>query len=65
MFASSTICIAVTDEVYEHIVFDGEHIPLATLPGMRERDADHLLGRQDVLVHRLEDRLGLRCPPRS
>ena len=29
--------IAVTDEVYEHIVFDGEHIPLATLPGMAER----------------------------
>lgn len=29
--------IAITDEVYEHLVFDGEHIPLATLPGMRER----------------------------
>jgi N-succinyldiaminopimelate aminotransferase len=30
--------IAVTDEVYEHLTFDGvEHIPLATLPGMRER----------------------------
>jgi len=29
--------IAVTDEVYEHIVFDGEHVPLATLPGMAER----------------------------
>ncbi|HBY94665.1 MAG TPA: aminotransferase [Chloroflexi bacterium] len=30
--------IAVTDEVYEHIVFDGnEHIRLATLPGMWER----------------------------
>ena len=29
--------IAVTDEVYEHLVFDGEHIPLAGLPGMRER----------------------------
>jgi N-succinyldiaminopimelate aminotransferase len=29
--------IAVTDEVYEHIVFEGDHIPLATLPGMRER----------------------------
>ena len=29
--------IAVTDEVYEHIVFDGEHVPLATLPGMRDR----------------------------
>jgi N-succinyldiaminopimelate aminotransferase len=30
--------IVVTDEVYEHLVFDGaEHIPLATLPGMFER----------------------------
>ena len=27
--------VAITDEVYEHLVFDGEHIPLATLPGMR------------------------------
>jgi aspartate/methionine/tyrosine aminotransferase len=26
-------CIAITDEVYEHLVFDGEHIPLATLSG--------------------------------
>jgi aspartate/methionine/tyrosine aminotransferase len=30
--------LAVTDEVYEHLTFDGaEHIPLASLPGMRER----------------------------
>ncbi|MFI9001318.1 pyridoxal phosphate-dependent aminotransferase [Streptomyces sp. NPDC053541] len=30
--------LVVTDEVYEHLVFDeGEHIPLASLPGMRER----------------------------
>jgi len=29
--------LAVTDEVYEHLVFDGAHVPLATLPGMRER----------------------------
>ncbi len=29
--------VAVTDEVYEHLVFDGEHVPLATLPGMRHR----------------------------
>jgi N-succinyldiaminopimelate aminotransferase len=30
--------IAVTDEVYEHIIFDGcRHIPLATLPGMADR----------------------------
>ena len=29
--------IAVADEVYEHMVLDGEHVPLATLPGMAER----------------------------
>jgi N-succinyldiaminopimelate aminotransferase len=29
--------IAVTDEVYEHLVFDGQHTPLAGFPGMRER----------------------------
>jgi N-succinyldiaminopimelate aminotransferase len=29
--------LVVTDEVYEHIVFEGEHVPIATLPGMRER----------------------------
>ncbi|MFN2451264.1 MAG: pyridoxal phosphate-dependent aminotransferase [Candidatus Dormibacteria bacterium] len=29
--------LVVTDEVYEHMVFDGEHVPLASLPGMRER----------------------------
>ena len=29
--------VVVTDEVYEHIVFEGTHTPIATLPGMRER----------------------------
>jgi N-succinyldiaminopimelate aminotransferase len=29
--------ICVSDEVYEHLVFDGRHIPIATLPGMAER----------------------------
>lgn len=29
--------ICVTDEVYEHLVYDGEHVPMAALPGMRER----------------------------
>jgi N-succinyldiaminopimelate aminotransferase len=29
--------IAITDEVYEHLVYDGKHVPLATLPGMWER----------------------------
>jgi len=30
--------LAVTDEIYEHILYDGAvHIPMASLPGMRER----------------------------
>ncbi|WP_240665765.1 aminotransferase class I/II-fold pyridoxal phosphate-dependent enzyme [Agromyces sp. LHK192] len=29
--------LIVTDEVYEHLVFDGRHVPIATLPGARER----------------------------
>src|SRR5687767_9022951 len=29
--------LAVTDEIYEHIRFEGDHVPLATLPGMRDR----------------------------
>ncbi len=29
--------LCVTDEVYEHILYDGEHVPMASLPGMRER----------------------------
>ena len=29
--------LAVTDEIYEHIYYEGEHIPIATLPGMGER----------------------------
>lgn len=30
--------VAVTDEIYEHILYDGHtHIPMATLPGMKDR----------------------------
>jgi N-succinyldiaminopimelate aminotransferase len=29
--------LVVTDEVYEHLVYDGAHVPMATLPGMRDR----------------------------
>jgi N-succinyldiaminopimelate aminotransferase len=40
--AIAAVCVrhdllVVTDEVYEHIVFDGTHLPIASLPGMRER----------------------------
>ncbi|MEZ5193462.1 MAG: aminotransferase class I/II-fold pyridoxal phosphate-dependent enzyme [Nocardioides sp.] len=30
--------VVITDEVYEHLTFDGaQHMPVATLPGMAER----------------------------
>src|SRR5262249_8056337 len=30
--------LAVTDEIYEHILYDGaRHVPMASLPGMAER----------------------------
>lgn len=29
--------LVLSDEVYEHLVYDGEHVPIATLPGMHER----------------------------
>jgi aminotransferase len=29
--------VAFTDEIYEHLVYEGQHISMATLPGMRER----------------------------
>jgi aspartate/methionine/tyrosine aminotransferase len=40
--AISELCIrydalAVTDEIYEHIRFEGDHIPIATLPEMQSR----------------------------
>src|SRR5580704_3010555 len=35
--ACSRDLLVVTDEVYEHLVFEGEHVPIASLPGMRER----------------------------
>ena len=42
MEAIAAVCvehdlICLSDEVYEHLVYDGEHIPPATLPGMAER----------------------------
>ena len=35
---AETDAVVICDEVYEHLVYDGRpHIPLATLPGMRDR----------------------------
>lgn len=42
MTAVAEICmehdlLAITDEIYEHIIYEGEHIPMAMIPGMRDR----------------------------
>jgi N-succinyldiaminopimelate aminotransferase len=29
--------LAITDEVYEHLIFEGRHLPLSTFPGMAAR----------------------------
>jgi N-succinyldiaminopimelate aminotransferase len=31
--------LVISDEVYEHMVFDGQHVPIVTLPGMAGRTA--------------------------
>ena len=38
----ATLCIehdifVITDEPYEHIIFTGEHVPMASMPGMKDR----------------------------
>ena len=54
--------LVVSDEVYEHLIFDGR----ARADRHPARDArahrDDQLRGQDVLLHRLEDRLGDRDP---
>jgi N-succinyldiaminopimelate aminotransferase len=37
--ACSRDLLVISDEVYEHMVFTGEHVPITTLPGMAERTA--------------------------
>ena len=53
--------IAVTDEVYEHLIFDdNDHVPLASRPGMADRTVTISSGGKDAVVHGMEDRLGVR-----
>ena len=54
--------LVVTDEVYEHLVFEGEHLPIAGVPRNARADRHHRFGGQDLLLHRLEGRLGDREP---
>ena len=54
--------IAITDEIYEHITYDGaRHVPIATLPGMRERTVDDQRAVEDLRGDGLARRLGDRA----
>ena len=56
--ASSTISIAIADEVYEHLIFDGRrHKTLFALPDRPRPGGAHRLGRQDLLGDGLEGRI--------
>ena len=55
--------LVVTDEVYEHLVFEGRHLPLASFPGMRERTITISSAGKTFSFTGLEDRLGLRSGP--
>ncbi len=49
---------AVCDEVYEHLIYDGKrHIPLITLPGMRDRAIRIGSAGKTFSLTELEDRL--------
>ena len=50
--------VCITDEVYEHLVYEGRHVPMATLPGHAGAHHHDLQLREDLLADRLEDRLG-------
>ena len=54
--------IAICDEVYEHILFDGREAHSADDAARHARaHRAHRLGRQDLLAHRLEGRLRHRA----
>ena len=57
--------IAITDEIYEHITYDGAaHVPIATLPGMARAHGHDQRPVEDLLGHRVARGLGDRSPRR-
>ena len=52
-------CLLITDEIYEHIVFDGRrHVPPITLPALRNRCVSINSLEQDVFRNRVARGLG-------
>jgi len=55
--------LAITDEIYEHILYDGtEHIPIMTIPGMRDRTIPGEQHEQGLRGHRMARGLGAGEP---
>src|ERR1700678_4338907 len=52
--------LVVTDEAYEHLTFDREHVPFATIPGMRERTVSIGSAGKTFPFHRWEGGGGAR-----
>ncbi len=54
--------VAICDEVWEHVIFDGrEHIPLITIPGMRDRTIKVGSAGKIFSLTGMEDRVCMRC----
>ena len=55
----------ITDEIYSELTFEGEHVSIASLPGMRERTDFPARIFQGVRHDRIPHRLRLRPAPKS
>jgi N-succinyldiaminopimelate aminotransferase len=63
-FCMANDAIALTDEVWEHVVFDGlGHVPLAALPGMRDRTVK--VGSAGKIFSLTGWKVGFVCAPAS
>jgi N-succinyldiaminopimelate aminotransferase len=61
-FCVANDAIALCDEVWEHVIFDGlEHVPLAALPGMRERTVK--IGSAGKIFSLTGWKVGFVCAP--